>query len=74
MYKRQAYDLLETVGRKRGMLMSGGVVNTERAAITLVDEYFAVGQRETFALCARRKQYGSHGGRQDVYKRQPPGR
>ena len=36
---QDAYDLLETVGRKRGMLMSGGVVNTERAAITLVDEF-----------------------------------
>ena len=37
--QKDAYDLLETVGRKRGMLMSGGVVNTERAAITLVDEF-----------------------------------
>ena len=37
--QQDAYDLLETVGRKRGMLMSGGVVNTERAAITLVDEF-----------------------------------
>lgn len=34
-----SYDLLETIGRKRGMLMSGGVVNTERAAIMLVDEF-----------------------------------
>lgn len=33
------YDLLELVGKKRGMLMSGGHVNTERAAITLLDEY-----------------------------------
>lgn len=33
------YDLLEQIGRKRGMLMSGGTVNTERAAITLVDEF-----------------------------------
>lgn len=29
------------VGRKRGMLMSGGAVNTERAAIMLVDEFRA---------------------------------
>ena len=33
------YQLLETVGRKRGMLISGGEVNTERAAITVLDEY-----------------------------------
>jgi ribosome biogenesis GTPase A len=32
-------ELLETMGRKRGMLISGGEVNTERAAITLIDEY-----------------------------------
>ena len=31
--------LLEQVGRKRGMLISGGEVNTERAAITVLDEY-----------------------------------
>lgn len=34
-----AYDLLELIGRKRAMLMSGGRVNTERAAITILDEY-----------------------------------
>ncbi len=33
------YTLLEAVGRKRGMLMPGGVVNTERAAIMLLDEF-----------------------------------
>lgn len=31
--------LLENVGRKRGMLVSGGEVNTERAAITVLDEF-----------------------------------
>ena len=31
-------DLLETVGRKRGMMISGGEINTERAAITVLDE------------------------------------
>ncbi len=36
-----AYDLLEAVGKKRGMLMSGGAVNTERAAIMFVDEFRA---------------------------------
>ncbi|HIR60157.1 MAG TPA: ribosome biogenesis GTPase YlqF, partial [Candidatus Faecivivens stercoravium] len=33
------YELLELVGRKRGMLISGGEVNTERAAVTVLDEY-----------------------------------
>lgn len=33
------FELLEMVGRKRGMLISGGEVNTERAAITVMDEY-----------------------------------
>lgn len=36
-----SYDLLHLIGKKRGMLMSGGAVNTERAAITLVDEFRA---------------------------------
>ena len=31
--------LLELVGRKRGMLMSGGVVDTERAAVTVLDDF-----------------------------------
>lgn len=35
------YELLELVGRKRGMLISGGEVNTERAANMLLDEYRA---------------------------------
>ena len=33
------FELLEKLGRKRGMLISGGEVNTERAAITLLDEF-----------------------------------
>lgn len=33
------FELLERLGRKRGMLISGGEVNTERAAITLLDEF-----------------------------------
>lgn len=32
-------QLLEQLGRKRGMLISGGEVNYERAAITLLDEF-----------------------------------
>ncbi len=34
-----SYELLELIGRKRGMLISGGEVNTERAAIMLLDEF-----------------------------------
>ena len=37
----EPYELLEAIGRKRGMLISGGEVNTERAAIMLVDEFRA---------------------------------
>ena len=33
------YVLLEMAGRKRGFLVSGGEVNTERMAKVLVDEY-----------------------------------
>lgn len=32
-------SLLEKVGKKRGMMISGGEINTERAAITVVDEF-----------------------------------
>lgn len=35
----EGFELLERLGRKRGMLVSGGEVNTERAAITLLDEF-----------------------------------
>ncbi len=35
------YELLELVGRKRGMLISGGEVDTVRAANMLLDEYRA---------------------------------
>ena len=33
------YELLEAVGRKRGMLISGGEIDTERAAIMVLDEF-----------------------------------
>lgn len=36
-----SWELLEAIGRKRGMLVSGGEVNTERAAIMIVDEFRA---------------------------------
>lgn len=32
-------ELLENVGKKRGMMISGGEINTERAAITVIDEF-----------------------------------
>lgn len=35
----KGYELLEQIGRKRGMLVSGGEVNTDRAASTVLDEY-----------------------------------
>lgn len=35
----EAWEILEAIGRKRGMLISGGEVNTERAAVMLLDEY-----------------------------------
>lgn len=35
----ETYDLLEAIGRRRGMLMSGGAINMERAAVMLVDEF-----------------------------------
>ncbi len=35
----ESYDLLEEIGRKRGCIMSGGSVNTERAANMLLDEF-----------------------------------
>lgn len=34
-----SYELLNIIGKKRGMLISGGEINTERAAIMLRDEF-----------------------------------
>lgn len=34
-----SYTILEKIGKKRGFLISGGQINTERAAITLLDEF-----------------------------------
>lgn len=33
------YEILQKVGKARGMLISGGEINTERAAITVLDEF-----------------------------------
>lgn len=38
---KEPYEILEMIGRKRGMLISGGEINTERAATTILDEYRA---------------------------------
>lgn len=35
----ESYDLLKLIGKKRGMLVSGGEIDTERAAIMLLDEF-----------------------------------
>lgn len=35
----QGYELLEIIGRKRGMLASGGEIDTERASIMVLDEF-----------------------------------
>lgn len=36
---QEGYELLEMIGRKRGFLISGGEIDTERAAIIIVDEF-----------------------------------
>lgn len=38
---KQGWQLLEQVGQKRGMLVSGGEIDTERAAATVLDEFRA---------------------------------
>jgi ribosome biogenesis GTPase A len=35
------WDLVELIGRKRGFLISGGEINTERTADMLLDEFRA---------------------------------
>lgn len=37
--RQDGWQLLETVGRKRGMLMAGGAIDLERAATVVLDEY-----------------------------------
>ena len=39
VYGLDGYDLFELVARKRGMLMSGGAVNSSRCADMLLDEF-----------------------------------
>ncbi len=38
-YYGDAYELLTAIGKKRGMMIRGGEVDTERAATMLMDEY-----------------------------------
>ena len=37
----KGFELLERIGRKRGFLISGGEINTERAAAAVLDEFRA---------------------------------
>jgi ribosome biogenesis GTPase A len=39
LLEKKPYELLELVGRKRGFLISGGEVDTERMAKILLDEF-----------------------------------
>ena len=36
---KEPYEILEMIGRKRGMLIRGGEIDTERASVMLLDEY-----------------------------------
>lgn len=38
-HEENGYEILQKVGKARGMLISGGEINTERAAITVLDEF-----------------------------------
>ena len=38
---QDSYDILCAIGRKRGMVIRGGEIDTERAAVMLMDEYRA---------------------------------
>ena len=37
----ESYEILELIGKKRGMLAARGEIDTERAAIMLLDEFRA---------------------------------
>lgn len=41
LHEAMPWEILEEIGRERGMLMRGGEINTERASIMLLDEYRA---------------------------------
>ena len=39
IHEAMPWEILEEIGRERGMLIRGGEINTERASIMLLDEY-----------------------------------
>lgn len=39
LHSAMPWEILEEIGRERGMLMRGGEINTERAAVMIMDEY-----------------------------------
>lgn len=39
--EKSGFELLEMIGKKRGMLISGGEIDTQRASVMLLDEYRA---------------------------------
>ena len=41
IHSAMPWEILEEIGRERGMLIRGGEVNTERASVMLLDEYRA---------------------------------
>lgn len=40
-HQADGYELLQAIGRKRGMLMAGGEIDTQRASVMILDEYRA---------------------------------
>lgn len=60
------WDLVEAIGRRRGMLISGGEVNTERTAIMLIDEFRSakIG-RITLDVLPKNKQTAKESGTND---------
>ncbi len=41
IHEAMPWEILEEIGRERGMLVRGGEVNTERASVMILDEYRA---------------------------------
>ena len=60
----QGYELLEAAGRKRGMLISGGEVDTERMSRVLLEEYRSV-KLGRFTLEAPGQQGGVDHGKEE---------
>ena len=56
------FDLMEAIGRRRGMLISGGEVNIERTAIMLIDEFRSakIGRITLDRIPTAKKQEGDH--------------